>query len=433
MRTSRVLSIAAAAALTVTTTAASGHPAAATQPGQACASWQLVPAPAALGGEASLGSVIPVSAGDVMFTGDITPSASGLDGPWPVSGPLVLRWDGRSVTEGAQIPADFARYLLADANTTGWISAFDSAADGWAFSAANITADSYTNATAEHWHDGHWTLTPLQPTPQAKFPSGVPATQIVRATAAFSPDDAWAVGELGLYTLGLEEVKDIVDSPFIEHWDGTQWQVVTAAAPALPAGDLLGIAAISPEDIWAVGVQYVPGNGGSAAEPLIEHWNGTAWATVPAPASGQQGSYLWAVSAVSSDDVWAVGAQNGYPGSAPLIEHWNGGAWTIQQIPDNGEVLTSVYAASPSDVWALGQQGTQFADDIGQQEYQSVFLHWDGTAWTTVPLPGPQEYGLTEQYTAIAGTGPGDVWAAGAALDNGNGGNDPLIAHLGCQ
>jgi hypothetical protein len=436
MRTSRILSLAAAVVLTATATTASGYAAAAGTPSSSCTSWQLVPTPTPPGLTASLGSVASISASDVMFTGYGAAAQAGLDGPFPVSSPWVLHWNGRSVTEGTQIPADPTRGSGGgdppDANTVGWISSFDSASDGWAFAPPFQSFASFSDAVAEHWHDGRWTLTPLQTTPQETFPGGVPKGQIVRAAAALSPDDAWAVGELGQGDLGFEEHYDLPDTPLIEHWDGAQWQAAPAAAPALPAGDLFGLAAVSPTDIWAVGAQYVPGNDNDA-EPLVEHWDGTVWTTVPAPSAGQGGSYLWAISAASSSDLWAVGAQDGSePGTSPLVEHWDGNAWTVQQVPDNGEVLTSV-AASPGDVWAIGQEPDSLGDGPNEDQYQSVFLHWDGSTWTMVPVPGPHEYGLVEQYTAIAAAGHAGVWAAGSAYDSVNGALDPLIAHLSCQ
>ena len=53
-----------------------------------------------------------------------------------------------------------------------------------------------------------------------------------------------------------------------------------------------------PADVWAVG------GGGGGGRTLIEHWNGTSWSHVLAPAPGQS-SFLLGVTAISANDAWA--------------------------------------------------------------------------------------------------------------------------------
>ncbi len=77
---------------------------------------------------------------------------------------------------------------------------------------------------------------------------------------------------------------------------------------------LLGVAAVAPNDVWAVGQSTDFG----AGQTLIVHWNGTAWSTVPSPHPGTY-SVLRSVSAVSANDMWAVGTyytRAGHPGHA---------------------------------------------------------------------------------------------------------------------
>src|SRR6266704_1076982 len=58
------------------------------------------------------------------------------------------------------------------------------------------------------------------------------------------------------------------------------WQVV--ASPNSSANDgLAAVAAISPSDLWAVGLAY--GTNSTSAN-LIENYNGTAWQIAPNPA-----------------------------------------------------------------------------------------------------------------------------------------------------
>jgi hypothetical protein len=78
------------------------------------------------------------------------------------------------------------------------------------------------------------------------------------------------------------------------------------------------------------------------------HWDGRNLHTMR-PAV--QGATLDAVAAVTTDDVWAVGwdARDG----APAL-HWDGGDWTRSKLPDNLDGLDAVVAVSPRDVWAVG-------------------------------------------------------------------------------
>ena len=69
------------------------------------------------------------------------------------------------------------------------------------------------------------------------------------AVAGDSPSDAWAVG----YT-GNPRVPFPVFQTWIEHWNGSTWNITTAPTiPSSTSSQLLGVAAISSTDAWAVG------------------------------------------------------------------------------------------------------------------------------------------------------------------------------------
>ena len=73
--------------------------------------------------------------------------------------------------------------------------------------------------------------------------------------------------------------------------------------------NLLGLAAISANDLWAVGMYYT----GNSPNVLAQHWDGTAW-TISTLESPPDNGELLAVSALSANNVWAAG----YSGSATL-------------------------------------------------------------------------------------------------------------------
>src|SRR4029079_2541137 len=86
--------------------------------------------------------------------------------------------------------------------------------------------------------------------------------------------------------------------------------------------------AVSANDVWAVGY-YISGG---VARTLTEHWDGKTWAVVSSPNSTNDDSFLEGVAAISANNVWAVG---GYGLSTDarsrrsLIEHWDGVQWSI--------------------------------------------------------------------------------------------------------
>jgi hypothetical protein len=84
---------------------------------------------------------------------------------------------------------------------------------------------------------------------------------------------------------------------------------------------LLGVAAVSARDAWAVGCKACDSG---EDEALIERWDGTAWKPVRPPALGPE-RFLYGVAAVSARDAWAVGVNE--PDGKTLILHWNGTAW----------------------------------------------------------------------------------------------------------
>ena len=117
------------------------------------------------------------------------------------------------------------------------------------------------------------------------------------------------------------------------------------------------MAAIGPNDVWAVG-SYT---GTGRYLTLTEHWDGGQWSIVPSPNPGQYNNDLVGVSAVASDDVWAVGNYNNDPAHPThhlLTLHWDGVQWNKVPNPDPGgnyeNYLTAVDARATDDVWAVG-------------------------------------------------------------------------------
>ena len=143
-----------------------------------------------------------------------------------------------------------------------------------------------------------------------------------------------------------------------------------------------------------------PGNAYAVGETEALHWNGSTWSafSVPAP-SGAAPAILNAVAADSASDVWITGQYFDQATSAdePFIAHWNGTAWTSVPVPVNGAQLFGLTVISPADAWAVGNtlSGT------------AVTENWNGSSWQVVPNPAN---GL---LLSVTGTGPSNVTAVG--------------------
>jgi hypothetical protein len=210
----------------------------------------------------------------------------------------------------------------------------------------------------------------------------------LNGVASISANDVWAVGDTNQQTL-------------TEHWNGHKWRVVSS--PNASSNDaLLGVAAVSTNDVWAVGKVN------TATPPLIEHWNGTSWSLVKAP---KQVGFLNGVTAVSTNDVWAVGNFiNASHVNQTLIEHWNGHKWSVVASPNVGtqnNELFGVTAVSANDIWAVG-----FFAPSANVPLQTLTLHWDGSSWSVVPSPNVAGTQNNELF-GVAAVSATDVWAVG--------------------
>src|SRR5207302_461099 len=129
--------------------------------------------------------------------------------------------------------------------------------------------------------------------------------------------------------------------------------------------NFLGLSALGPDDVWMVGTS------GTAPPALAEHFDGTAWTTVPVVQ--QFNTYLNGVAAVAPDDVWAVGDGASYSDPSVIL-HWNGSYWATVSNPSSGQ-LYGITATSANDVWA-----------VGNESGKALVEHWDGVAWTATVL-----------------------------------------------
>ena len=327
----------------------------AASPALAAGTWQVDSSPNPAGSTFSqLNGVFAASHTEAWAVGQTRVAASG-DG----FETLIEQWNGStwSVVPGA--PASASASSLNGVSGTG-------PSDIWAVGQNSSTS------FIEHWNGQSWS--------QVASPASDPPDGQLNAVSADSPTDAWAGGSaMNVNNTGL--------TPLIEHWNGAQWSV---SPGAINSGRILAIAAISPADVWALAAA---GKGNPA---VIEHWNGSTWSIVSLPVSGT----LHGLSAVSANDVWAVG-------SGGLILNWNGTQWSQVANPaGQGASLAAVAALSANDAWAINLNGT-------------VTEQWNGTQWTAVPPAStlPADFRVAGGFAwsggSLSGLAGGPLFAAG--------------------
>jgi hypothetical protein len=227
---------------------------------------------------------------------------------------------------------------------------------------------------------------------------------ILNATAAVASNDVWAVGTVGTGAT----ISDILNSePLIEHFNGTKWSVVTSPLPKF-GGELNGVAALTSNNVWAVGQMNSTSTAGGfpIAIPLIEHWNGTQWSIVPSPnPSPALGAQLLGVAAISANNILAVG-------TGDLVEHWNGTKWSLVASPafSPGGTLNAISADSSTDVWAVGASSNSTPQA----------LHFNGQAWSQVTVAVPVTTGSSfpSLFHGVTAISPTNVWAVGTSRAN---------------
>jgi hypothetical protein len=192
-------------------------------------------------------------------------------------------------------------------------------------------------------------------------------TSALRAVAANSETNAWAVGDEGV----------------ILQWDGTTWNAVSSPTTVT----LKSIDMVSPTEGWAVGGIAIEDIMVGIYEGAILHWDGNNWSifttTTYIPTS---------VDMLSATDGW-IGGGTDWAGSGKIL-HWTGTTWQEVAHPVIGKIF-SIAMVSADEGWAV-------AGGLPDP------LHWDGDAWTVFDAPGGGG--------AIATLPSAEFWIGGTAL-----------------
>jgi hypothetical protein len=332
-----------------------------------------------------IGGLVAFSPVDIWAVGSTSsPSYAGCHGRT-----LTARSNGTAAF--VEVPAPATPICAAVNGVAG-----RSTSDIWAVGSAGNGRDTHLR----HWDGAAWSQVPGATIPVPPSGGRGQRTTGLNAVTAISANDVWAVGRA--------QFSDFVRRALIEHYDGTTWTLVTG--PQDTGGALNGISALGSSDAWAVGA--------ASGRTLTTHWNGKAWTTVPSPNPNTL-STLRGVSMVSGTNVWAVGdatksTTDGVSVSRTVIEHGNGSSWSVVPSPNVGagnNVLTGIAARSANDILAVG-----YYDDVNGSIpiRHTLWLHWNGTAWSVVPSPN---LGTGDNWLlgVVAPADTGSAWAYGVS------------------
>jgi hypothetical protein len=286
--------------------------------------WAVVKSQNATNGYNLLNGVAVVAANDVWTVGQ---AANGS-----TYSTLVEHWNG---TAWSIVPSPNVPGLSSVLQAISVISANDI----WAVGYSSDT--NFNNFTLTlHWNGSTWSI----------VPSPILDHDILFAVDAIASNDVWAVGRSK--PGGYSDARTLTI-----HWDGSNWSIVPSPS-GIGDNILFGVAAIASNDVWAVG------NEGSLST-LAEQWDGAAWNIVPKPdfAPNATNQVLVGIVALSSDNIWTAG-QYIVPleGSAQhtLTENWDGSSWAFVASPNkqrSNNRLHGIAGTPNGTLWAVGTTG----------------------------------------------------------------------------
>jgi hypothetical protein len=196
---------------------------------------------------------------------------------------------------------------------------------------------------------------------------------------------------------------------------GSIFHVVQTPNENKSNSSLFAASASSANDIWAVGNSTI-------------HFDGTKWTAFPAPLiNGDLTADLQGVVDVSPTQAWAVGNVILGANLGQIIERWDGTKWSLfpnPTFPPNSQAdLFAMTSTSANDIWAVGNLVQDLSN--GQALSFNLFEHWNGTAWKPTLI----NTNAFEALTGVSADSTNDAWAVGWVAPLSAGSNEPLAIH----
>jgi hypothetical protein len=160
-------------------------------------------------------------------------------------------------------------------------------------------------------------------------------------------------------------------------------------------------AVVSRDDVWAVG------------DGKSMHWDGGQWQEVPLVAPPQTYSQYHGTKAFGAADVWTSGSatEQGNAWRRGSIQHWDGTAWS--EVPVQLDLgpwwqVSEIDGKAPNDLWAVGSKRVGAGE---QAKAVGLILHWDGRQWQEHPPVDLPDWNVSLED--VIASAPDDVWAVG--------------------
>ena len=170
--------------------------------------------------------------------------------------------------------------------------------------------------------------------------------------------------------------------------------------------------AVATDDVWAVGNSYF----GGLQRSVVEHWDGENWTVVPSPNDGPFLNWFVSISATSADDIWAVGQHRAVFGTSQVYQTSSPalGGRGVERCPqperDPAQQLP-FRRRRPFGDGRLG--GRLLRHRYGARDVGSA-LGRPGVEHRAEPNGAG---GYISELNAVAAVTPTNVWAAGQAFD----------------
>lgn len=200
---------------------------------------------------------------------------------------------------------------------------------------------------------------------------------LIRSIAAISKNDSWAVGEI-FSGSGATRYQ-----PFIRHYDGSSWKVVTIPGARFSSQ---WVAASSARNVWVFGFTPNPRN---IASSTAYRDDGSHWHKVPVPALTALQDPL----VLSPANVWAFGSSGTLSGD---VFHWNGTRWHGYDLNLLPQALS---ASAAGNVWVAGLTFSSPAQKV-------TAYRWTGRRWLLVSMPHP----VPADGPGVTVSSPSNVW-----------------------
>jgi len=201
------------------------------------------------------------------------------------------------------------------------------------------------------------------------------------------------------------------------HWDGKLWTRFSCLSSE--NSSVTAVKAISTNDVWAIGKDD--------GSDVAVHWDGKKWTKVQLDPKNKKPVVLMTIDATSSKDVWTAGftANASADKVAGVIEHWDGKAWKISYlsrgVASSFVFMYSMSAAAANNAWTILLED-RTGEEPRPEENGPELLHWDGLTWKPSYIPGKKVFYSVDGIMAESAD---SAWAVGENTDT----KHNMIAH----